>query len=163
MKKLFVLICLIGLSLSIHAQKKSYVVVYCTGTSTTGNETGNTVYLSGDVPSNMGKVYDYHVDPSINPLTGGHGVANYYRWIGIILNKLADNGFVVEQAPSPNFYLLSKTSGSSPSRLETVRADDEEVTEVARYNLQGLPVNAFEKGIQIIVYSNYTTKTVIVQ
>jgi len=162
MKKLFVLICLIGLSLSIHAQKKSYVVVYCTGTSTTGNDTDNTVYLSGDVPSNMGKVYDYQVDPSINPFTGGRAT-NYYRWIGIILNKLADNGFVVEQSPSPTFYLLSKTSESSQSRLETVRADDEDVTEVARYNLQGLPVNAFEKGIQIIVYSNYTTKTVIVQ
>ncbi len=162
MKKLFVLICLIGLSLSIHAQKKSYVVVYCTGLSNSEDQR-NTVYLSGDVPSNMGKVYDYQVDPSINPLKGGHGVAYYYRWIGIILNKLADNGFVVEQAPSPTFYLLSKTSESSQSRLETVRADDEDVTEVARYNLQGLPVNAFEKGIQIIVYSNYTTKTVIVQ
>ena len=41
--------------------------------------------------------------------------------------------------------------------------EDEEVTEVARYNLQGLPVKEHDKGVQIIVYSNYTTKTVIVQ
>jgi hypothetical protein len=39
----------------------------------------------------------------------------------------------------------------------------EDVNEIARYNLQGIPVNANEKGVQIIVYSNYTTKTVVVQ
>ena len=48
--------------------------------------------------------------------------------------------------------------------IQTVQAQgDEKVTEVARYNLQGLPVSEKEKGIQVIVYSNYTTKTVIVQ
>jgi hypothetical protein len=34
---------------------------------------------------------------------------------------------------------------------------------VARYNLQGIPVKANEKGVQIIVYSNYTTKTIVVE
>ncbi len=155
-KKIFVLFSLMVLSVNIHAQKKSYVVVYYPGNG------DNKVYLSGDVPPNMSSEYNYTVDPRINPFNN-RDAANYYRWIGVVLNKLADNGFVVEQTTSNSHYLLSKTSGSSASRMETVRADDEEVTEVARYNLQGFPVSAYEKGIQIVVYSNYTTKTVIVQ
>ena len=39
--------------------------------------------------------------------------------------------------------------------------DDSKVYEVARYNLQGMPIKESEKGIQIVVYSNYTTKTII--
>ena len=39
----------------------------------------------------------------------------------------------------------------------------QKLTEIARYNLQGIQVNENEKGVQIIVYSNYTTKTVVVQ
>jgi hypothetical protein len=34
---------------------------------------------------------------------------------------------------------------------------------VARYNLQGIPVKETEKGVQIIVFSNFTTKTVVVE
>lgn len=45
----------------------------------------------------------------------------------------------------------------------TTETDNTEVKEVARYNLQGMPVDTTEKGIQIVVYSNYTTKTVIVE
>ena len=44
-----------------------------------------------------------------------------------------------------------------------MQVDDEEITEVARYNLQGIPVSESERGVQIIVYSNYTTKTIIVE
>lgn len=40
---------------------------------------------------------------------------------------------------------------------------DEEKHEVARYNLQGNAVSPDEKGIQIVVFSDYTTKTEIVE
>ena len=51
-----------------------------------------------------------------------------------------------------------------PDAVERIVADDgQEAVEVARYNLQGVPVDKNEKGIQIVVYSNYTTKTVIVE
>ena len=51
-----------------------------------------------------------------------------------------------------------------PDAIERIVADDgQEAVEVARYNLQGVPVDKNEKGIQIVVYSNYTTKTVIVE
>jgi hypothetical protein len=92
------------------------------------------------------------------------------------LNLFSTKGFVVEQMTSgyafsskdnsnyPTFILLSKPSGSSASYVPKIQeGDDSEVFEIARYNLQGLPVNESEKGIQIIVYSNYTTKTIIVQ
>ena len=62
------------------------------------------------------------------------------------------------------YYLLSKKSSDSVNAIQRVQADpNEEVTEVARYNLQGMPIGKNEKGVQIVVYSNYTTKTIIVE
>lgn len=43
------------------------------------------------------------------------------------------------------------------------RANDGEIEEVARYSLSGLPCNPYDKGVQIIVYSDFTTKTIIVE
>ena len=37
-----------------------------------------------------------------------------------------------------------------------------EAEEVARYNLSGHPCNPNDKGVQIIVYTDYTTRTIIV-
>lgn len=59
---------------------------------------------------------------------------------------------------------LSKNDSSNQSRIESVQSDDnEDAYEVARYNLQGVSVSEKDKGIQIIVYSNYTTKTIIAE
>ncbi len=54
---------------------------------------------------------------------------------------------------------MYEASNSAPIRQ--VEEDEQEVYKVARYNLQGQQINENEKGIQIIVYSDYTTKTVI--
>ena len=80
---------------------------------------------------------------------------------------LSEKGFEVEfmgetGGSSNVIYLLSKKT-SSYNAVRSVQIDDEDVTEVARYNLQGMPIDESEKGVQIIVFSNYTTKTVIVQ
>lgn len=37
------------------------------------------------------------------------------------------------------------------------------VEEVARYNLSGHPCKPYDKGVQIVVYSDYTTKTIIIE
>lgn len=37
----------------------------------------------------------------------------------------------------------------------------DDTDEVARYNLSGRPCTPSDKGVQIIVYSDYTTRTVI--
>ena len=52
---------------------------------------------------------------------------------------------------------------STPSAVRTVERNhsDGDVDEVARYNLSGRPCRPNEKGVQIIVYSDFTTKTII--
>lgn len=60
------------------------------------------------------------------------------------------------------FFLLSKNNNPTPGAIQTIDSD-EEVTEVARYNLQGQPIREDEPGVQIMVFSNYTSKVVIKQ
>ena len=50
---------------------------------------------------------------------------------------------------------------SSVRGIEANGSSNDKVKEVARYNLSGQPCSPNEKGIQIIVYSDFTTKTVI--
>lgn len=155
MKKILLTLCFLTACFSIHAQK-SYVnmvsrYVYRDGV----DPTTPYIYLSGDVPANIEKKY------------------NLTTTTGDVLNMLAEEGFIVEclsmsshggsGAGFSQTILLSKSSSNSPSSVRYVQIGDEDVTEIARYNLQGIPVLATEKGVQIIVYSNYTTKTIIVQ
>jgi K+ transporter len=111
------------------------------------------VHLSGAIPSTMKIEYGYGDKTMVVD----------------VINMLAKEGFVVEQMQmsansSPECFLLSRNSSNTPSAIQRVQTSpDEEVTEVARYNLQGIPVSKSEKGVQIVVYSNYTTKTIIVE
>lgn len=143
MKKTFVTICLAMISIIAFAQK-NYIFVRCAVQSADTDD--YRINLSGDIPSNIKAKYTYES-------------------IGKILSMLSSEGYNVELMTSDNSlnFLLSKNSNSSQTRVQTVASDDDNVTEVARYNLQGMPVRNNEKGVQIIVYSNYTTKTVIVQ
>jgi len=51
---------------------------------------------------------------------------------------------------------------SSPSAVRGVEGSSNDTSEeVARYNLSGRPCSPSDKGVQIIVYSDFTTKTVI--
>lgn len=55
-------------------------------------------------------------------------------------------------------------SGAAPSNSIEIVADKHgDAVEKARYNIQGLPVRKDEKGVQIVVYSDYSAKTVIVE
>lgn len=108
--------------------------------------------LSGAVPKDMETFYD-----------------NYSYQYGDVLNMLGQRGFVVEDMSVATdkdgilfeVAILSKSDAVDPSAVQKVKDDNAEVYEVARYNLQGMPVKDTEKGIQIVVYSNYTTKTII--
>lgn len=54
---------------------------------------------------------------------------------------------------------------SSPSSVRGIEVDGThtgEAEEVARYNLSGHPCSPNDKGVQIIVYSDFTTRTIIV-
>ncbi len=59
------------------------------------------------------------------------------------------------------YYGESTPSAVRGIESEGISNDDSE--EVARYNLSGRPCSPNEKGVQIIVYSNFTTKTVILE
>ena len=52
---------------------------------------------------------------------------------------------------------------NTPSAVRGIEAkgSDNDAEEVARYNLSGRPCSPNEKGVQIIVYSDFTTRTVI--
>ena len=109
------------------------------------------IYLTGDVPMGIKTHYDSYGTEAMT--------------VGKVLNLLAKEGFVVEQmscSAECEVILLSRIA-LDPEAVPHVIADDQEAVEVARYNLQGLPVNEDEKGVQIIVYSNFTTKTIIVE
>ena len=54
---------------------------------------------------------------------------------------------------------FGESAPSTVRSVETLR--DNDAVEVARYNLSGIPCSPNEKGIQIIVYSDFTTKAVI--
>ena len=129
--------------------QKSYIKINC------NHSTG--VSYTGDLPA-------------------GFDAYKYVNWTQVIyaINELAQSGYVIEHtmcydvessgkvAPT-EVYIMSKNAVST-SDFETVPSEsDTESYEVARYNLQGIPVNPSEKGVQIIVYSNYTTKTIIVE
>ncbi len=154
MKRYLTIFVLSLISIYIHAQK-SYVNVTAIDLWANYDE-GQIVILSGDVPSDMYKLYAMSARVKI----------------GDILNQLSARGYEVEFMCSLNNgtenergvnYLLSKNTSGSADSIKRVNEDGGEVREVARYNLQGLPVRAAEKGLQIVVYSNYTTKTILVQ
>lgn len=112
------------------------------------------IYLTGDVPAGIKTHYDSYGSEAMT--------------MGKVLNLLAAEGFVVDQmscSAECEVVLLSRIQVYPPDSdaIPRIEADDQDVHEVARYNLQGLPVSENEKGIQIVVYSNYTTKTVIVE
>lgn len=159
MKKLLAMLILLAIGIGAQAQK-SYVTIYV-------NLNSYVATLSGNVPEGMQRSYSDYDFPEFH-----NRVALF--WIGELLNQLAANGFQVEQMNTVNVnnnthtiqtYLLSRTSNPSTpiAAVQRDKAEPEEVHEVARYNLQGLPVGKDEKGIQIVVYSNYTTRTIIVE
>lgn len=141
--------------------QKSYIYMY---TSSGYRSTGG-VYLYGAVPSHLKTEYS----------GSDFGSDNKFAIIGATLNLLGNEGFSVEHANdvfdndngfTRHYFVLSKLGDNdNPSNvIQRVEADnDEDVTEVARYNLQGVPVDQNEKGLQIVVYSNYTTKTIIIE
>ena len=111
------------------------------------------IYLTGDLPQGIKSHYDSYGSEAMT--------------MGKVLNLLAKEGFVVDQmscSAECEVVLMSRVAlYPDPDSVERIIDDSQEAVEVARYNLQGLPVSKDEKGIQIIVYSNYTTRTVIVE
>ena len=56
---------------------------------------------------------------------------------------------------------------TTPSAVRSVNARNgdtrDEAVEVARYSLSGRPCSPHDKGVQIVVYSDYTTRTILAE
>lgn len=156
MKRLFFLSCLLVCSLAGLAQKQ-YVNIIATG-----KQAREGISLSGAIPAGM---QDFYTSYYGNIVT-----------VGDIINQLAEHGFVVEHmssdcyAPSGGeasfreIVIMSRAAALEQGAIEVVSGDnDPTATEVARYNLQGQPVDKRERGVQIVVYSDFTARTVVVQ
>ena len=145
MKKILSVLFLLAIGASAYAQK-SYLFLSAYHSFNIMPE----ITLSGAVPDGMQKQY-----PS------------YSVYLGDVIDAIGQKGFTVElmtRADEVTQIIFSKPAEQQANAVARVIADpDEEVSEVARYNLQGIPVGKNEKGVQIIVYSNYTTKTVVVE
>ena len=161
MKK-FLLLLFLAMPLMSYAQK-SYIHIYVSGYLAQGEdgEYGQTIYLTGDIPNGIN--YYYNGD------RGGAGMT-----IGTLLNKLSREGFIIESqsmaaysdgiSGTKEIIIMSRGGSSNPAKSQSVTIEEDgDPHEVARYNLQGLPVKKHEKGVQIVVFSNYTTKTIIVE
>lgn len=107
-------------------------------------------YLSGDLPSGMEKEPHFNFNLSTS------------ECVAILFEEFLNYGFQIELFDVHSYYecfLLSKRKSRNTS-VRGFPSENEDVTEMARYNMQGMPVDKNYKGIQIIVYSNYTTKVV---
>ena len=66
-----------------------------------------------------------------------------------------------DEAVTANVTTGTANPDSGTDVNAATRASEEGVTEIARYNLLGQKINEAEAGVQIIVYSDYSTKTII--
>ena len=169
MKKQLFLLLFLAMGSGVLAQK-SYLEMKVSRYSS-GSLLINGILFAGDVPDGLGATFNgnygcYYIDL--------WSAEDNTRNAGYWLNRLAEEGFVVEHISNfgassiqPDYYLLSRrkilANPNDPEAVPTKAAADKAVKEVARYNLQGMPVEKDAKGVQIVVYSNYTTKTVIVE
>ena len=148
MKKLIVLLALALAVVHVASAQRSYVNVVARNIYSSVYQE---LFLTGELPAGIKSHYD--------------GYGSEAMTVGQVLNLLSKEGFLVDQmscTTEGEVIVLSRIA-LYPGAIERVTADDQEAVEVARYNLQGVPVDKDEKGIQIVVYSNYTTKTVIVE
>ena len=104
----------------------------------------------------------YNVHPNCRRIArGAFEGAAYLREIYLpeTVSFIGEDAFAGCTSLQGIYYGESTPSAVRGIESEGISNDDAE--EVARYNLSGRPCSPNEKGVQIIVYSNFTTKTVI--
>lgn len=151
MKRILICFLVLAGAVSTLSAQKSYVNVVADHIYSSIYQE---IYLTGDVPMGIKTHYDSYGSEAMT--------------VGKVLNLLAQEGYLVEQmscSAECEVIVLSRIALYPPDtdNVPRITDDTQEAVEVARYNLQGLPVSPDEKGVQVIVYSNYTTRTVIVE
>ena len=107
----------------------------------------------------------YHVNPNCRRIArGAFEGASYLQEIYLpeTVSFIGENAFSGCISLQGIYY-----EGNDVSAVRDITANAKEhngeVEEVARYNLSGRLCTANDKGVQIIVYSDFSTKTVIVE
>ena len=160
MKKFILTALFFIVSVCSFAQKSYLHVISEYNPCLASNYDKTDIFLYGDIPSDMNNKYSSAKISEIFDMLTENGYTLDFvtslsgTRIGIVTNDRIIGSIV---------YIFSKSSGGASNVRSVTIDNDEEATEIARYNLQGMPVNANEKGVQIIVYSNYTAKTIIVK
>ena len=106
----------------------------------------------------------YTVDPRCQRIAkGAFEGARFLKTIIIptSVSYIGDNAFDGCSSLENIFYTDTANAVESPIIDDGENTGD--VREVARYNLQGIRCAPSDKGVQIVVYSDYTTKTIIVE
>ena len=106
----------------------------------------------------------YHVHPNCRRIAkGAFEGASYLQEIYLpeTVSFIGEDAFA--GCTSLQGIYFDDSSPTVVNTINTTRTRSEEAEEVARYSLSGRPCSANEKGVQIIVYSDFTTKTVIVE
>lgn len=154
---LFLAMPLMGFAQKSYVHITLYYDIYSSFSMTESGSSGHNMFLTGDIPSGVKDRYIYNKDDMT---------------VGKLMSLLGEKGYELEKAllyhnsgvDTGEIIIMSRNGSSSYSKIQNIKTEDEgEPYEVARYNLQGIPVKANEKGVQIIVFSNYTTKTVVVE
>ena len=104
----------------------------------------------------------YHVHPNCRRIAkGAFEGASYLQEIYLpeTVSFIGEDAFA--GCTSLQGIYFDDSSPTVVNTINTSRTHSEEAEEVARYNLSGRPCSANEKGVQIIVYADFTTKTVI--
>jgi hypothetical protein len=107
----------------------------------------------------------YHVHPNCRRIArGAFEGASYLQEIYLpeTVSFIGDDAFSGCLSLQGIYY-----EGNDVSTVRGVNTNTKEyngdVEEVARFNLSGRPCMPNDKGVQIIVYSNFSTKTIIVE
>lgn len=150
MKKIFLSIVAV-LALFTATAQRSYVSLYIN--MNTADSRWVSARVSGDVPVSM---KDYYA-ATYDRLTDGE-----------LINMLAHEGFTIDKIAAmgeTNCVVIMSKNSSSDSDIITKNADERvtNAVEIARYDLQGRLVDDDCPGIQIVVYSDYSARIVIVK
>lgn len=82
-------------------------------------------------------------------------------YIPSTVSYIGDDAFADCTSLTGIYFGETGEEGSHTGVRSAETRHDSDTDEVARYNLSGRPCTPSDKGVQIIVYSDYTTRTVI--
>lgn len=107
--------------------------------------------LSGNVPSGN-NWENISIDALLSELSKYSFQLDFHTFNQYVRDSFIEN--------IQELFILSKRDTGSGSSVRNAKSYNNETKEIARYNIKGVAVDRNYKGVQIIVYSDYTTKII---